>query len=87
MIWWVLIVFFAGFFVGKFINTKWIGKYKVIMLLTMTLLFSLGLKIGSNDELFSKIDSIIFFGLLIALAGGAGSFLVGYIIERVVNKK
>ncbi|MGQ9856005.1 MAG: LysO family transporter [Fervidobacterium sp.] len=87
MIWWVLIVFFAGFFAGKFINTKWIGKYKIILVLTMLLLFSLGLEIGGNDELFSKIDSILLYGLLIALAGSVGSFLFGYITERLVNKK
>ncbi len=82
MIWWVLIVFFGGFFIGKFIKTEWIGKYKLILFLTMLLLFSLGLEIGSNDELFSKIDTILLYGVLIALAGSLGSFIFGYIAER-----
>jgi uncharacterized membrane protein YbjE (DUF340 family) len=82
MIWWVLIVFFGGFFIGKFIKTEWIGKYKLILFLTMLLLFSLGLEIGSNDELFSKIDTILLYGVLIALAGSLGSFIFGYIAEK-----
>jgi len=48
----------------------------------MLLLFSLGLEIGSNDELFSKIDTILLYGVLIALAGSLGSFIFGYIAER-----
>uniref|UniRef100_A0A7V4NFI3 DUF340 domain-containing protein n=1 Tax=Fervidobacterium pennivorans TaxID=93466 RepID=A0A7V4NFI3_FERPE len=82
MIWWVLVVFFSGFFLGRFIKTEWIGKYKVILVLTMLLLFSLGLEIGSNDELFGKIDTILLYGLLIALAGSLGSFIFGFFLEK-----
>jgi uncharacterized membrane protein YbjE (DUF340 family) len=82
MIWWVLIVFFGGFFVGKFIRTDWIGKYKLVLVLTMLLLFSLGLEIGSNDELFRKIDTILLYGLSIAVAGSLGSFIFGLILEK-----
>ncbi|WP_083996700.1 LysO family transporter [Fervidobacterium thailandense] len=83
MIWYVLAVFFAGFFLGRFLNTKWIGKYKVILVLTFFLLFSLGLRIGSNDELFGKIDSIAIFGFIIALFGSAGSFLFAFLLEKI----
>ncbi|AFG35651.1 Membrane protein of unknown function (DUF340) [Fervidobacterium pennivorans DSM 9078] len=82
MIWWVLIVFFGGFFLGRFVKTDWIGKYKVILVLTMLLLFSLGLEIGSNDELFGKIDTILLYGLLIAFAGSLGSFIFGFLFEK-----
>lgn len=81
MLWYVLIVFFAGFFVGKFIKTQWIGKYKVVLLFTIFLLFTLGLEIGANDELFKRIDEILLYGLLIALFGSLGSFLFGYTFE------
>ncbi|MEN3042092.1 MAG: LysO family transporter [Fervidobacterium sp.] len=73
MLWYVLIVFFAGFFLGKFVKTQWIGKYKLVLVLTFLLLFTLGLEIGSNDELFKKIDEIILYGFLIA---SFGRFLV-----------
>ncbi|WP_041256941.1 LysO family transporter [Fervidobacterium nodosum] len=86
MIWYVLIVFFAGFFIGKFIKTEWISKFKVVIILTMLLLFSLGLEIGANDELFKKIDEIFLYAFLIALFGSIGSFLFGYISEKLFEK-
>jgi len=55
----VLVMFFVGFFAGEIYQSEWIKKYKVVMVLTMLLLFSLGLEIGANDELFKKIDSIL----------------------------
>jgi len=83
LIWYVLVMFFVGFFLGRFINGEWIKKYKVVMILTMLLLFSLGLEIGANDELFKKIDTIFLYGFLIALFGSVGSFVVGYILEKI----
>jgi uncharacterized membrane protein YbjE (DUF340 family) len=87
MIWWVLVVFFSGFFLGRFMKTEWIGKYKVILVLTMLLLFSLGLEIGSNEELFGKIDKILLYGLLIAIAGSLGSFIFGFFFEKTFGNK
>jgi len=87
MIWWVLVVFFSGFFLGRFIKTEWIGKYKVILVLTMLLLFSLGLEIGSNEELFEKIDKILLYGFLIAIAGSLGSFIFGFFFEKTFGNK
>ncbi len=86
MIWYVLIVFFAGFFTGKFIKTEWVSKFKVVIILTMLLLFSLGLEIGANDELFKKINEIFIYALLIALFGSTGSFLFGYFSEKLFEK-
>jgi len=85
LIWYVLVMFFVGFFAGRFIKSEWIKKYKVVMVLTMLLLFSLGLEIGANDELFKKIDSIFLYGFLIALFGSIGSFVVGYFLEKIVK--
>lgn len=82
LIWYVLIMFFTGFLLGRFIKSEWIKKYKIIMILTMLLLFSLGLEIGANDELFEQIDTIFLYGSLIALFGSFGSFFVGYILEK-----
>lgn len=87
MLWYVLLVFFAGFLVGKFINTQWIGKYKLVLVLTVFLLFTLGLEIGANDELFRKIDTIVLYGFLIALFGSAGSFIFGYVTEKLFSRK
>uniref|UniRef100_A0A7C4CCR7 DUF340 domain-containing protein n=1 Tax=Fervidobacterium thailandense TaxID=1008305 RepID=A0A7C4CCR7_9BACT len=83
MVWYVLAVFFAGFFLGKFLSANWIGKYKVILVLTFFLLFSLGLKIGSNDELFRKIDQIAVYGFVIAAFGSAGSFIFAFLMEKL----
>ncbi|MCX7654798.1 MAG: LysO family transporter [Fervidobacterium sp.] len=87
MLWYVLIVFFAGFFLGKFVKTQWIGKYKLVLVLTFLLLFTLGLEIGSNEELFKKIDEIILYGFLIASFGSLGSFVTGYLLERLALSK
>uniref|UniRef100_A0A7C5U286 DUF340 domain-containing protein n=1 Tax=Fervidobacterium nodosum TaxID=2424 RepID=A0A7C5U286_9BACT len=86
MLWYVLLVFFAGFLIGKFISTQWIGKYKLVLVLTVFLLFTLGLEIGANDELFRKIDTIVLYGFLIALFGSIGSFIFGYVTEKVFSK-
>lgn len=86
MVWTVLVVFFAGFAVGKFFNTSWIGRYKIVLALTFFLLLSLGLRIGSNDELFRKIDQIALYGLLIALFASAGSFVFGILLERFLGR-
>lgn len=83
MVWYVLAIFFAGFFLGKFFSTNWIGKYKVILVLTFFLLFSLGLRIGSNDELFRKIDQIAVNGFVIAVFGSAGSFIFAFLMEKL----
>lgn len=87
MVWIVLGVFFAGFALGRFIDVSWVRKYRVILVLTFFLLFSLGLRIGSNDELFGRIDEIAVNGLMIASVASAGSFLLGFSLERFVGKK
>lgn len=71
---------------GKIVNAKWIGKYKVILVLTFFLLFSLGLRIGSNDELFGKIDKIAMFGFTIAFFGSVGSFLFAFLLEKFSSR-
>ncbi|MFN6992152.1 MAG: LysO family transporter [Fervidobacterium sp.] len=87
MLWLVLIVFFLGFLIGKFIKTEWIGKYKLVLVFTVFLLFTLGLEIGANDELFKKIDEILIYGFLIALFGSIGSFTIGIFLEKAFEKR
>jgi len=41
------------------------------------------LKIGSNDELFRKIDQIAVYGFVIAAFGSAGSFIFAFLMEKL----
>lgn len=87
MLWYVLIVFFSGFIIGKFIKTQWIGKYKLVLVFTIFLLFTLGVGIGANDELFRKIDEILLYGFLVALFGSIGSFTIGFVLEKLFGSQ
>jgi uncharacterized membrane protein YbjE (DUF340 family) len=82
----LILLFFLGFFVGRFLRTDWIRKYKVLIVLTFLLLFALGVEIGSNDDVVSKLESILFSSFMVSTFAILGSFIFAVIFERVSKK-
>ena len=82
----LILLFFLGFFVWRFLRTDWIRKYKVLIVLTFLLLFALGIEIGSNDDVVSKLESILFSSFMVSTFAILGSFIFAVIFERVSKK-
>ncbi len=82
----LILLFFLGFFVWCFLRTDWIRKYKVLIVLTFLLLFALGIEIGSNDDVVSKLESILFSSFMVSTFAILGSFIFAVIFERVSKK-
>lgn len=82
----LIVLFFVGFVVGRFLKTDWIRKYKVLIILTFMLLFSLGVEIGSNDNVVSQLKIILFSSFMISTFAVLGSFIVAVLFERMFKK-
>lgn len=82
----LIVLFFVGFVVGRFLKTDWIRKYKVLIILTFMLLFSLGVDIGSNDNVASQLKIILFSSFMISTFAVLGSFIVAVLFERMFKK-
>ncbi|WP_448516067.1 LysO family transporter [Pseudothermotoga sp.] len=82
----LILLFFLGFFFGRFLRSDWIRKYKVLIVLTFLLLFALGVEIGSNDDVVSKLESILFSSFMVSTFAILGSFIFAVILERMSKK-
>ncbi len=87
IVFFVFLLFFAGFLVGRFFNTTWISKYRLIFVLTIFLLFSLGVRIGSDKELISRLDEISLYAFLIATTTVVGSAVFAGLYGRKIKKR
>lgn len=86
MLFFLVLLFFAGFFCGRFLKTDWIRKYRVLIVLTFLLLFALGVEIGSNEDVVVKLESILSSAFLISTFAVLGSFALAVILEKVLRK-
>ncbi|MGB9790189.1 LysO family transporter [Thermotoga caldifontis] len=86
MLFFLVLLFFAGFFLGRFLKTDWIRKYRVLIVLTFLLLFALGVEIGSNEDVVVKLESILSSAFLISTFAVLGSFVFAVILEKVLRK-
>lgn len=82
----LIVLFFAGFFIGRFLKTDWIRKYKILIILTLMLLFSLGVEIGSNDDVVSQLKIILSSSFMISTFAVLGSFVLAILFERMFKK-
>lgn len=82
----LIALFFAGFFVGKFLKTDWIRRYKVLIVLTFFLLFALGVEIGSNNDVVSQLGNILSSSFLISTLAVLGSFVFALLFERMTKR-
>jgi len=79
----ILLSFGAGLFLGLKKQLRFMNKIKIIPILTLLLLFSMGTEIGANDKLFNDLPKIGIQAFLIAVFAVAGSFTVTYIYSRI----
>jgi len=82
----LIVLFFAGFAIGRFLKTDWIRKYKILIILTLMLLFSLGVEIGSNDDVVSQLKIILSSSFMISTFAVLGSFIMAVLFERMFKK-
>lgn len=81
-----MIALALGFIIGyrKLISDKGIrmnGKLQTVWLLL--LIFSMGMSIGMDKELFSKLPSLGWKGILFAVVCSAGSVICVYIFSKL----
>ncbi len=88
--WSILIVLLIGIAVGTFFN--WTEKMKAAnarfqYIGVMLLLFTMGVGIGANGELLSKIWEMGYLSLTFALTTSLFSILIVYLISNHVVKR
>lgn len=86
MLFTLIVLFFAGFAIGRFLKTDWIRKYKILIILTLMLLFSLGVEIGSNNDVVSQLKIILSSSFMISTFSVLGSFVFAVLLERMFKK-
>ena len=64
-----------------------LSKFKIIPLITLLLLFSMGTEIGQSQEIMDNLNSIGLNAFFIALFAVAGSFLVTLVFLKVFKNK
>ncbi len=75
MLFWILLAFLLGLFLGYFQKLQWLRKPFLIPLITAFLLFVMGFEIGTDEKLFQDLPEIGLWALSIALFSAGGSFL------------
>ena len=78
----IILAFSTGMYLGLRKKMKFLTKYKILPVLTCTLLFSMGTEIGTSQEIFDNLASIGLHAFLIALFATAGSFLVTLVFVK-----
>jgi len=83
----ILIAFIAGLWIGYKRRPAFFKKYKVVLWITLMLLFLMGYETGSNAELFEALPRIGWWALVIAVCGALGGFCFVFLFERVLKKR
>jgi len=82
----VVLMMFGGILCGYLFRKKQVAHIQqIIMVLIWTLLFLLGLNIGSDKELVSHIGSLGLEALTIAIAATLGSLVAAWFLWRKVR--
>lgn len=87
MLFFILLAFSGGLFLGLKGKMRFLKKYKLIPLLTVLLLFSMGTEIGSSKEIVDNLSSIGLHAFVIALFAVAGSFAITFIVGRLLIRE
>lgn len=87
MLFFILAAFVLGLLLGLKKRLGFLSKFKIIPLITLLLLFSMGTEIGKSQEIMDNLNSIGLNALLIALFAVAGSFLVTLIFLKIFKNK
>ena len=78
----------AGYFIGSKVRAHkdrmgWLSP--LISIIVVVLLFVLGARLGSNEEVFSQLGTIGIRSFILAVGGVAGSVLLVYIVRKIVG--
>lgn len=77
-----------GLLVGYFIRGKNISLVgRVITVLIWTLLFCLGVKVGTDEKVVAELPNIGFEALMITLGAVSGSLFFAWLLWRFVTKR
>ncbi|MFW6263653.1 MAG: LysO family transporter [Thermotogota bacterium] len=87
MLFLILTAFVIGLFLGLKKRLRFLSKFKIIPVITLLLLFSMGTEIGQSQEIMDNLNSIGLNAFLIALFAVAGSFLVTLFFLKIVKTK
>ena len=87
MLFLILAAFVIGLFLGLKKRLKFLSKFKIIPMITLLLLFSMGTEIGQSQEIMANLNSIGLNAFLIALFAVAGSFLVTFFFLKLFKTK
>lgn len=88
-VFYIILTMFAGIAAGlllkRFKALTHIGK--AVSLTIYVMLFFLGVKIGTNEQILRNFSTLGLQALLLALAGAAGSILFATAVYRIFFKK
>jgi len=83
----ILAAFVSGLFLGLKKRFGFLSKFKIIPLITLLLLFSMGTEIGQSQEIMANLNSIGLNAFLIALFAVLGSFVMTLIFLKAFTSK
>lgn len=83
----ILAAFISGLFLGLKKRFGFLGKFKIIPVMTLLLLFSMGTEIGQSEEIMGHLNSIGLNAFIIAVFAVAGSFFVTFFFLKLFSTK
>ncbi len=83
----ILAAFATGLFLGLKKRLRFLAKIKIIPIVTLVLLFSMGTEIGQSQEIMDHLGTIGWNAFLIAAFTVAGSFLVTLFFLKIFPSK
>jgi O-antigen/teichoic acid export membrane protein len=75
VLFWILLAFVLGLFLGYYQKVQWLRKPFLIPIITAFLLFVMGFEIGNDEKLFQDLPDIGLWAMSIAFFSAGGSFL------------
>lgn len=84
----IVFIMLCGIGIGYLLRNRKLGQLsRVIMVLIWTLLFLLGIEVGSNPRIIHGIQTLGMEALLLTLAGSAGSVLFAWFLWHFINRR
>lgn len=83
----IVFIMLCGIGIGYMLRNKTLGLLgRIIVMLIWTLLFLLGIEVGSNPRIIGGIQTLGLEAILLTLAGSAGSVLFAFFLWRFINR-
>ncbi len=92
---WYLSVAVVGYLIGSVIRKKksdkykisWVGPFQTVLIIIMIL--SMGIRLGTNEDVVKGLGTIGLSGLITALAAMTGSVIAVFFVRKLmkINRK